>query len=76
MIPEDLVKVWYNPENGWFELFDKDGKPIESGLCDASVTIFDNFTRQVKEGLPMKICSLKIEMMCQVVNDRPVWKIR
>lgn len=62
----NMLKVWFNPEKQWFEVFTVDGQQVY-GM--QNVAVDDRF----KSGEPGKCRqpAVTLQAWCEVVNERP-----
>ena len=65
-----MLKVWFNPEKQWFEVFTADGQLLYG---TQNVTVDDRF----KSGEPDKgrQPAITLQAWCEVVNERPMNQI-
>jgi hypothetical protein len=83
MRKEDCAKIWFDPNQGFYRVFTKEGIEIPMSL-DASVTIEDNFSKyKPYNDYPKfdpenprppdndRLSSAKIEFLVEIVNEEP-----
>jgi hypothetical protein len=60
----EYLKVWYNPEYKWYEVFLPDGTEVAGGMMQVRVSRIDDTFKDSTTAI--------IKSVVEVVNERPV----